>query len=139
MAVIIVFVIAWYVLCAIANMKVFAKAGEAGWKAWIPILNTYTSYAICWKGSFFWISAICTVLSGYTSQSQNTVLLVISYAANIVVLVISLLKALRMSKAFGHGYGFAIGLFIPVLEPFFTMALGFGKSEYQGNPDSIRG
>ncbi len=137
MAVIIVAVIAWYVLYAIANMKLFAKAGEAGWKAWIPFLNTYTSYAICWNGSIFWITAVCTVISGYTSQSQNTVLAVISFAATIATTVISILKAIRMSKAFGHGNGFAIGLLF--LEPIFTMILGFGKSEYKGIPDSVKG
>lgn len=137
LAVIIVAVIAWYVLCAVANMKVFAKAGEAGWKAWIPILNTYTSYSICWSGSIFWITVICTAISGYTSQSQNTVLAIISFAASAVTTVIGLLKAIRMSKAFGHGNGFAVGLFF--LEPIFTMILGFGKSEYKGIPDSVRG
>ncbi len=137
LAIICVAVIAWYVIYAIANMKLFSKAGEASWKAWIPILNTYTSYTICWEGKFFWIWMLCSLISGYASQSQNTVVAVIAFAVNVVTLVISLLKAIRMSRAFGHGNGFAVGLFF--LEPIFTMILGFGKSEYKGKLENLNG
>ena len=30
----------WYIILAIANWRIFTKAGEAGWKSIIPILNT---------------------------------------------------------------------------------------------------
>ena len=40
--------------------------------------------------------------------------------------------AINLSKAFGMGSGFAVGLFF--LAPIFTCILGFGKAEYQGTP-----
>lgn len=131
-----VFSIVWYVLCAIANMKLFQKAGEAGWKAWIPFLNTYVSYSICWEGRFFWIWVACYAVNLFASGRDNALLSVISAAAVIATTAIGAMKALRLSKAFGHSYGYGIGLFI--LEPIFTMILGFGSSQYQGKPASIK-
>ncbi len=47
----------WYIIMVIANWKIFSKAGEAGWKSLIPILNYYIEFKISWKGSMFWIYA----------------------------------------------------------------------------------
>ena len=40
--------IAVYVISVIAYWKIFTKAGEAGWKAIIPILNTYVMFKIAY-------------------------------------------------------------------------------------------
>lgn len=42
--------IVWFVFQAIADWKIFTKAGEPGWKSLIPIYNVYVEYDICWNG-----------------------------------------------------------------------------------------
>ena len=35
-----------YLMTAIGYSKMYRKAGEAGWKAFIPVYNTYNNYKI---------------------------------------------------------------------------------------------
>ena len=44
--------------------------------------------------------------------------------------VISIMQNIKLSKAFGHGGGYAVGLIL--LQPIFILILGFGKSTYVG-------
>ena len=39
--------IVWYIFQAIADWKIFAKAGEPGWKSLIPIYNIIVEFKIC--------------------------------------------------------------------------------------------
>ena len=48
----------------------------------------------------------------------------------IAYLVIDFKEKQHVSKAFGHGFGFGVGLFF--LQPIFSMILGFGSDQYQG-------
>ena len=41
-------ILAMAVLMIVAMWRIFAKAGEAGWKAVIPFYNTYILYKITW-------------------------------------------------------------------------------------------
>ena len=43
----------------------------------------------------------------------------------------SFMAMFRMSAAFGHGLGYAIGLFI--LNPLFVLIIGLGRDRYQGS------
>ena len=48
------------------------------------------------------------------------------------MLYLSICINFRIAKAFGHGAGFGFGLWLfPYI---FTFIIGFGKSEYVGNP-----
>jgi hypothetical protein len=101
-----------YVLVVILDIAglwmVFSKAGRPGWAAIIPFYNTYTMCKIAGK-SGWWLILLFIPL------------------VNIIVLII-LMHAI--SKAFGHGAGFTVGL---VLLPFiFIPILGFGSSQYRG-------
>ena len=100
------------VLCVVvlvAMYKLFKKAGEAGWKAIIPIYNLYIFYKITWGNGLLFL------------------LLLIPF----VNIVISIITYYKLAKAFGYGLLFTIGLlFIPWI---FLLILGFGSAEYQGN------
>lgn len=100
------------VLCVvviIAMYKLFKKAGEAGWKAIIPIYNLYILYKITWGNGLLFL------------------LLLIPF----VNIVISIITYYKLAKAFGYGLLFTIGLlFIPWI---FLLILGFGSAEYHGN------
>ena len=127
-------VLIWYVLLVIANWKIFTKAGEAGWKSIIPIYNGYVLYKISWKPMWFWISLVLGVIVGIcnaiTKSNDIAAVAVIAVIANIANLVVTIGSLYKLSKSFGHGVGYTIGLIL--LNPIFTLILGFGSSQYQG-------
>jgi hypothetical protein len=100
--------IAVIVILIAALWQVFVKAGEAGWKAIIPIWNTLVLLRIVGR-EWWWI-----------------ILMLIP----IVSLVVWIIVAIDLAKSFGRGTGFAIGL---ILLPFiFLPILGFGSDTYRG-------
>lgn len=131
-------VIAWYIILVIANWKIFTKAGEAGWKSIIPIYNSYVVYKISWKTMWFWIGLLLGVVTGicdiFTSAGDTTTISVIfgviSAITGIASIVITVASQYKLSKSFGHGVGYTIGLIF--LNPIFTLIIAFGSSQYQG-------
>jgi hypothetical protein len=107
--------IAIFVVSVIGMWKTFAKAGQPGWTAIIPILNTLVLLKLV-KRPWWWI------------------ILLLIPCVNIVILVIVLWD---LVKSFGHGVGMFI-LFL-LLGPIGWLVLGFGKSEYQLEKDPIFG
>ena len=130
--------IVWYVLLVIANWRIFSKAGEHGWKSIIPVYNTYISFKIAWKPLFFWLSLLVVIVAGVCgalmpadASGAAPVLTVIMYVAMIVGIVLYVGLNYKLSKAFGHGVGFTLGLIF--LTPIFLLILGLGGSQYQGS------
>lgn len=131
---IVVIGIIYYILMIIAQWKIFTKAGEKGWKSIIPFLNGYVLYKIAWKPMMFWITlALSVVLSICSAIQDSTVAMVISFIVSIAVLVIGIIQYSKLSKAFGHGVGFTLGLLF--LNPIFMLILGLGSSQYVGKQD----
>ncbi|MBR0470487.1 MAG: hypothetical protein IJJ55_04650 [Clostridia bacterium] len=129
----------WYVLQVIARWKIFTKAGEKGWKAIIPVYNEFVMYKISWKTMFFWImfalvvaGSLVSSLAG-TGQNANGILLFLAFVLLVAALVIGIIQLHNLSKAFGHGAGFTVGLVL--LNPIFMLILAFGSSEYKGIQD----
>ena len=119
-----VIVLLWYVLQVIAYWKIFTKAGQPGWKSIIPIYNQYTQFRISWKIPYmYWVWLACMV-AGVILGSIN---------ASLAATIIGVIATVKLSKAYGHGVGFAIGLIF--LGPIFMMILGFGSSQYLGPQD----
>jgi len=99
------------IVAIIALWKIFEKAGEPGWAAIIPFYNLYVLFKITWGNGW------------------NFLLLLIPIA-NIVFYIITMVK---LSKSFGKGGGFAVGLvFLSVI---FYCILGFGSARYMGVPE----
>ena len=99
-------------LVTLAGMwKAFQRAGQPGWAAIIPIYNLYVMLKI--GGNAWWW------------------LLIILF-----VPIVNLYGMYKMfagvSRAFGHGVGFALGLWF--LNFIFWPLLGFGDDEYRGTP-----
>ena len=121
-----------WAITTFAYWLLFMKAGESGWKALIPIYSAYKMYDLIWKGGayifIFIISVVAAIISTYLND--NILALIISEAMYLAVLIISIIAALKMSKAYGHGIGFAIGLIL--LPHVFLLILALGKSQYVG-------
>jgi len=92
----------------IASMwKVFAKAGQPGWMALVPILNVLVLGKIAGKPGWWLFVPFLNI-----------------YAAFVI--------PIELAKAFGQGAGFGLGLiFLPFL--FYPM-LAFGSAAYAGVP-----
>ncbi len=128
-----------YILQVIANWRIFTKAGEAGWKSIIPLVNSYTSFKIAWKTVYFWLSLLGVIATtvGYSllpavdgSTAGSPAAMPLICCGLIVAGVLNIVFCVKLSKAFGHGVGFALGLIF--LNPVFLLILGLGGSQYVG-------
>ena len=97
-----------YIIFMIAAWNIFEKAGEAGWKAIIPIWNLYILFKITWGIGLLFLLMLIPVVGT----------------------IVALITSYKLAKVLGHGIGYTLGLiFFPWL---FWLILGFGSSEYQG-------
>jgi len=103
-----IFVVLVLVAWLVAGWQIFEKAGEAGWQILIPIWSTIVLLRIVGR-PWWWV------------------LLMLIPIVNIVIWII---VAIDLSKSFGHGTGFAIGIIF--LSFIFVLILGFGSDKYQG-------
>jgi hypothetical protein len=115
-----VFIVCWLavVIFEIAAVwRVFAKAGQPGWAAIIPIYNIYIMTKVAGKPGYW------------------TLLCLIPFVN--IVFYIWLMN--MISKSFGHDEGFTVGLVL--LGIIFWPILGFGRSRYlgpYGNPEAFK-
>ena len=100
-------IIVGFILLA-AFWKIFAKAGQPGWASVIPIYNVLVLLRIVGK-PYWWL------------------FLLIIPGVNIVLLI---MLTHGLSKSFGKGTGFTLGLM--VLSFVFYPILGFGGDPYLG-------
>ena len=108
-----------YVLQVIALWRIFEKADESGWKSLIPIYNYYILCKIVHYS--FWIVVFSIVI---------LFIPIIGTLIGLLLLGISILLInYKLSKHFGHGILFALGLLI--FSSLFYLILGFGKSKYR--------
>jgi hypothetical protein len=96
------------ILIIVAQWKVFTKAGKPGWASIIPIYNIIVLLEIVGRPVWWFFLFLIPLV-------------------NVVVGVIVLFD---LSKSFGKGAGFALGLLF--LSPIFYLILGFGGSRYVG-------
>ena len=107
--------ILWLVIIIVlvtAMWKVFVKAGRPGWGVLIPVYNIYLLCKVAGKPGWWLILLFIPIVN----------------------FIISILLAVGISRNFGKGGGFAVGLF---LLPFvFYPILAFGAAQYAGRPAS---
>lgn len=111
------FVFALVGLVVVIGMwKTFSKAGQPGWAAIIPIYNLVVLFRVA--GQSGWLAL--TFLLNF-----------IPVIGGLAWLGIVIWNHVNVSKRFGHGVGFALGLVF--LAPIFWLILGFGSSKYVGD------
>ncbi len=95
-------------LMLVAAWKVFAKAGEPGWAAIVPIYNLVVLLKIVDKPLWWFILFLIPFVN----------------------FVAAILVTLALADKFGKGAGFAVGM---IVLPFvFYPILGFGDARYRG-------
>jgi hypothetical protein len=98
-----------YIAFALPLWAVFKKAGsEMAWAAFVPIVNVYELLKIVGRPGW-WL---------------------ILYLVPLVNIVIAIIVWNDLSKSFGKGVGFTIGLIF--LSWIFLAILGWGSATYQG-------
>lgn len=95
-------------LFIIAYWRIFTKAGQPGWASIIPIYNTIVWLRIVGRPLWWFILLFVPIV-------------------NFIILIIMIHD---LSKSFGHGVGFTLGLIF--LSPIFILILAFGGSTYRG-------
>ena len=103
---IVILALAAFVIAAM--WKVFAKAGQPGWAAIVPIYNY-------------------VILMNIVGRPGWWVLLMFVPLLNVVIAIII---HLELAKSFGQGTGFGVGLIL--LGFVFFPILGFGSARYLG-------
>ena len=100
--------VAFAVLAGAAMWRIFTKAGEAGWKSFVPVWNLIVFVRIA-RRPRWWL------------------LLFLVPVANVVIMFPIFIA---VARAFGKGVGFGIGLVL--LGPVFFPILAFGGAQYIG-------
>jgi hypothetical protein len=100
--------LALYAIYGLALYGVFKKAGKPGWAGFVPIYNLIVLLEVVGR-PLWWI---------------------ILYLIPIVNIVILIIVYNDLSKSFGKGVGFTLGLIF--LSIIFLLILGFGSATYRG-------
>ncbi len=134
------------VLMLVTMWKIFVKMGRPGWEGIIPVYNLWVLVKMLKKPqSWFWIlligGVLITLMQCYIAKETAVQMAADTYMSGalifvsllafvvaIVVLVYSIKIYHALSKAFGHGVGFTIGLVL--LSIVFLPILAFGKSRF---------
>lgn len=134
LGVLLVILLVYYIIMVIAQWRIFAKAGQPGWKSIIPFYNSYILYKIVWQVKWFWIvfglGILSSVVSWLNMSGGNGFLLAVSRIIVVVAFILSVFLCSKTAKAYGKGIGFTVGLVL--LHPIFMLILAFGSAEYVG-------
>ncbi len=116
-----VFVIVIYLVFSFILSKVFAKAKQPAWAAFVPIYNTWVLFEISGKPGWWALLIIPSFIP------------LVGLLFSIALAVMSLLAALELAKRFGKSQVFAIfGLWLFSIIGYAILA--FDKSTYHAAP-----
>lgn len=107
-AAILLYVAVLYAILVIPYWVIFTKAGQEGWPALIPIYSTYILLKVIGRPGWWLLLFLIPIV-------------------NVVIYIIMMND---LSKSFGHGVGFTLGLLF--LSIIFVYILAFGTSIYRG-------
>jgi hypothetical protein len=96
-------------VCVAGVWKVFAKAGQPGWAALVPIYNFYILMKVVGRPA--WWILLCFL--------------------PLINFVIFILVALDLAKSFGKSAAFGVVMLL-LLSPIGFLMLGFGSARYVG-------
>lgn len=125
----------FYVLIVVAHWKIFTKAGQRGWASIIPILNLFVLVKLVKRPMWWAVVITIGLIVGGAPSDAATVIQVVTAVIALAAAILLIITLFDLSKAFGHGVGFGLGLvFLSVI---FALILGYGSSTYQLEPDPL--
>ena len=121
-----------YVLLKAAEWRIFTKAGEKGWKAFIPLYSVFLSHHFIGMSHIWFVldmilwafEILLDVIPGIP-DTVSKVFLIVTGAFTMIAEVIHINK---LCNVFRKGRLFKIGMFIA--PQIFSMIIAFGKSQY---------
>ncbi len=102
------FMLAIVAVMIVAYWRVFAKAGQPGWAAIVPVYNIIVLLQIVGRPLWF----------------------IVLFFVPLANLVAAIIVSVDLARSFGKGAGFAAGLIF--LFPIFVLILAFGDARYVG-------
>lgn len=114
------FMIIWLAVVAVmvvSQWKIFTKAGREGWISIIPFYNTWTLAEIVGKPGWWGLLPLLMLVP------------IVNFIAWIPVMVVFVLIAIELAKAFGKDSTFAILLILLPIVGY--PILGFGDAKYK--------
>lgn len=144
--------IALAVFTIIVMWKVYDKAGEGGWKIFIPIYNIYIQYKIAGCKGRYWVSLLLSIISmGLMVYSAGDILndlylvgtiaylpdstiicVLAAFALLLIVAIIGITVPFKMAKAFGCSGLFGLGLWL--LPTIFYAIIAFNDNIFHRFP-----
>ena len=114
----------YYVFSIIGNVLIFNKAGlgKKKWLGLIPIVNDFMLYKTFWNLKAFIVYIIAMTGNLYTRGTTDKYIAGFCLLASITVLIMEVMMADRISKAFGKNVLWTLGLLI--IFPVFAIILG---------------
>ena len=114
----------YYVFSIIGNVLIFNKAGlgKKKWLGLIPIANDFMLYKTFWNLKAFIVYIIAMTGNLYTRGTTEKYIAGFCLLASITVLIMEVMMADRISKAFGKSALWTLGLLI--IFPVFAIILG---------------
>ena len=121
-AVLLILGLVFYVLVALGLYGTFIKAGQPGWAGFVPFYN---------------FIVLLKVAGRPTSWGWFLLLLIVPYLGSLAFFIVYIIVANDVSKSFGHGTAFTVGLVIPYVSAVFYYILWLGPSQYRGPAAAI--
>jgi hypothetical protein len=103
-----ILIVVFYVVACLPLMGVFAKASQPGWAAFVPIYNTLVLLKLVGR-RWWWLLLFLIPFVGW---------------------IFAIIVMYDLSRSFGHGGGFTVGLVL--LGWIFLLILWLGASQYRG-------
>lgn len=103
-----VFLLGYLVLMVVIGWRIYSKAGQPGWACIVPIYNIIVLLRIVGK-PWWWLLLMLLPIVNF---------------------ILAIMVTHRLSKSFGYGVGFTLGMLF--LGPIFPAILAFGSAKYLG-------
>lgn len=129
------------ILTIVAKWLILDKLGEQGWKAIIPFYGDYLICSHIWNKTCFWANLLTGIIGGII-VSVGLILIpfvepavwILGFSLGLTLLIANFVICImfynKLSKAFGHGTGYTVGLVI--FQPLFMLMIGLEKEHSYG-------
>ena len=126
MVIITLIIVAFVIVCIVAEWNLFKKAGKNGWEAIIPFYNTYVLVEIAGLNWWYFLIAISGTILGFVGIDGLGTLTTLAGAAVNFFIFYNLAKRMKKSEV---AYGVLAIFFAPIM----AMILGFSKDKYDSS------